>query len=300
MSDIFSYDTTAGLKIEENPLKAQYPDQTDNEYWSKVPQLFEQEFEDKTKLETFKSNWIVNRVPLYLSTFGQLEESYIKDTLSLIFRHVPPSSHEDFLSLMVEPRRGHTDKSYAETTVSFDIDTNGSKRVLKNIGYLRSIRVHNVLMFECTTSKKIKDYDVIVEIGGGIGEFAKIVRDTGFEGEYYGVDFPPMCEINQYYNEFNEKNFYVNDAIDLPDFGDKKVLVIGTWSFSEVPVLYREEIISKIPGCDWLLTIQANVMGIDNLNYFCNDFGPRTGKRNQIYHIQFHPYQGGNFYYFVT
>lgn len=300
MSEIFSYDTIAGLPNNQNPLEKLYPAQDDIEYWSKVPQLFAQEFEDKTKLETFKSNWIVNRVPLYLSTFSQLEESYIKDSLNLIFKNVPATSHDDFFNLMVEPYRGHTDESYANTTVTFTVNINDEKRELKNIGFLRSVRVHNVLMFELTTGKKIKDYDVVVEIGGGIGEFARIIRDIGFTGDYYDVDFAPMCEINQYYNEYYSKNFYVNDAIDLPDFGDKKVLVIGTWSFSEVPVLYREEIISKIPGCDWLLTIQAEVMGVDNLNYFCNDFGPRTGKKNLIFNIPFHTYQGGNFYYFAT
>lgn len=292
---------------DEQQLRNAYPVQDDPNYWEKVPQLFQLEFANKEKLKSFKSNWVVHRVPLYLTSFDTVVQGYMSAALKLIVESLPEKQHSFWLDLFREPVRGHTQlEFYNQTTRSFNVQHQANGKdysyLLVNAGFLRSVRVHNILQFELATGKKIKDYDIIIEVGGGIGEFARIARDVGFQGRYYDIDFTPMCEINMYNNEYDPRNSYVNHVSQLPDFTpESKILFIGTWSFSELPVSYRDEIVAKIPAtCDWLLTVQSNVMNIDNDNYFEHRFAPRTNKRIQKFDIPWHTFQGGNYYYFAT
>lgn len=299
MSEVFTYDTQRVNSL-VNPLERLYPATNDEQYWPKVGDLFAKEFSDKSKLDTFKSNWILEKSGLILNALTHQEEAYIKDALNLIIKYIPVEKHIDCFTLFQEPYLGHTTSSFNNNTISFTVEINNVKHDIKNIGFIRSMRLRDTLVFEITTGQRIKDYDVIVEIGGGYGEYARLIRDFGFDGEYYGVDQPTMNEISQFYNESNVNNKYLTDVIDLPDFGDKKVLVISTRAIGELPVLYREELIAAVPKCDWLVSFAGIYNGIDNLNYFCNDFGLRTGKRNYVFHTPFHQTNGGSFSYFVT
>jgi hypothetical protein len=288
-------------------LKGAYPSQEDPQYWEKVPYLFELEFADKEKLKTFKNNWFVHQVPLYLISYDSVVHSYMTESLKMIIENYDDNQHRSLIDLCTEPKRGHTQKSYQQTTKTFNIThrVKGKDYLyhVKDAGFLRSIRLHNVLQFELNTGKHFKNYDIIVELGGGIGEFAKIAREVGFQGQYYNIDFTPMCEINMYNNEYDPRNSYVNMVSQLPKFPhDAKILFIGTWSFSELPVLYREEIVSTLPStCDWLLTVQSTVMNVNNNRYFDQTFTPRLqNKRVQKIDIPWHPFQGGNYYYFAT
>lgn len=303
MSDTFVYDTSANVRTIDPEVQSRidrYPAQDDPEYWSKVPELFEEEFDSDEKIQLFKTNWITYRVPICISEFTPVELGYVNDVVKSIIVKYKDEEKERWLSLLTESKLGHTEESYKALTKQVKLKDDVVERSLDHVSPLRAMKVHHAHSFYQMTGKKFTDYDVIVEIGGGIGEFSRLIRDLGFEGEYYDVDFKPMCNIVKYYTENNDKNFFVQNATDLPDFGDKKVLVIGTWSFSEVPFSYRQVIINKLPQADWLVAFQCQVFDNDNLNYFISEF-PKMVQGNYKYHcLPYHHYQGGNLYMFVT
>lgn len=303
MSDTFVYDTSANVKSVDPVIQGRmdrYPSQDDPEYWSKVPALFEEEFDSEEKISLFKTNWITYRVPICISEFTPVELGYVNAAVKSIIKTYKDEEKDKWLSLFTESKLGHSEDSYRTLTKQVKLKDDVNERVLENVSPLRAMKVHHAYSYYQSTGKTFQDYDVIVEVGGGIGEFARLIRDLGFEGDYYDIDFKPMCDIVNYYTEFNEKNHFVRHANELPSFDGKKVLVIGTWSFSEVPFSYREEIVNKIGKADWLIAFQCDVFEQDNLNYFIKDFKELVSGDYKFTCLPWHHYQGGNLYCFIT
>lgn len=304
MSEVLVYDTEKNLQPdipeEVKQRMSSYPAQNDPEYWSKVPPLFAEEFATDEAVSTFKTNWIVYRVPIYLNQFSQLEEQYFVDSVRMITERFPKDDWQKYFGMFTESEVGHSGSSYDKCTKSLSFQYDNQSYSVPNIGSIKTCKLHHIFKYEKETGKSIKDYDVIVELGGGIGEFARSVRDYGFEGDYYDVDFEPMCKIAEFYNRGLGNNSFVQHIKDLPSFKGKKVLFVGTWSFSETPFSYRDEVIKKMGKCDWLIAFQCSVFGNDNLNYFAQTFPQLTKTDYKLYCIPWHPFQDGNHYIFAS
>jgi hypothetical protein len=151
------------------------------------------------------------------------------------------------------------------------------------------------------TPEKLRKLDTIVELVGGIGDMCDIAYRLGFEGKYVIYDFPEVANIQRYYmGELgNNKVEYVSDFNNLQDSD----LVIGTWSFTEMPIDLRNKIMSKIgKSKNWLLAYSNKIFDLDNASYLNDVFLPQVseGKNIDDVAIPFMPWHGGNAYLSVT
>lgn len=300
MSDTLVIDTEKDIKKPTFPKEIQdrmdrYPNSNDKDYWTKVPELFAEEFDSQDKVERFKTNWIVYKVPLYTPKVDKMEERYFIDNVRMISEKFTKEDWQQYFDLMTECEKGHFADSMSKLVKPVSFSFNEEEYNVDNVGGNCILKLNHILTYEALSNKNIKDYDVIVEFGAGIGEFARIVRQYGFQGEYYDIDFEPMCRIAEY-NTSHEKNNFVRSVKDLPDLSGKKVLFVGTWSFSEINASLKKEVIKKMKGCDWLIASQASVFGQDCLNYFVSEFPKASGCDIKMQIIPWHDYQGGNFY----
>lgn len=121
------------------------------------------------------------------------------------------------------------------------------------------------------TPEYLKNCKSIVEIGGGYGDMCSVVHDMGFKGKYTIYDFPEVQKIQDYYLKSQDINAnFVSDPANL----EEADLVIATWSLSEIPIDFRDQIMAKIGNSkNWLVMFQAKIFGtIDNSTYFKEKF----------------------------
>jgi hypothetical protein len=197
--------------------------------------------------------------------------------------------NQDWLSVLKanEPKRGHSEESWKAAQVMLDVlPTTGA--VLKNM--------HHILTFEEMRGKSVLDYHNIIEVGAGIGELARLIFARGFEGRYFVVDLPEVSRISSYYND--DKTIPLTHINELPNDVDKSAtLLIGTWSMSEVPFEYRDEIGKTLVGCDSLILSQSVFKELEsNIPYFLNQWPMVNQCFYRLRQLTFHTGDGGNMY----
>jgi len=141
---------------------------------------------------------------------------------------------------------------------------------------------------------ELSKLDTIVELGGGIGDMADIIYKLGFKGKYIIYDFAEVGKIQKWYHDqLGHTNIvHTSDVNDLIDAD----LMIGTWSFTEMPLDLREQIMGKIGNTkNWLISYSNKIFGIDNAKYIQEEFIPRFKESLQIEYtdIPFMPWDGG-------
>ena len=140
---------------------------------------------------------------------------------------------------------------------------------------------------------ELSKLDTIVELGGGIGDMADIVYKLGFKGKYIIYDFAEVGKIQKWYHDqLGHTNIvHTSDVNDLVGAD----LMIGTWSFTEMPLDLRAEIMGKIGGTkNWLISYSNQIFGIDNDKYITEDFAPLFTEHDIEYRdIPFMPWDGG-------
>ena len=73
-----------------------------------------------------------------------------------------------------------------------------------------------------------------------------------------------------------------------------------TWSLSEVPFQYRNEICEYFYGQDYLIIFQSQVFEYHNNDYFVFEFPYRSGTFTRLRPIPYHSGGGGNFFLAAT
>ena len=136
----------------------------------------------------------------------------------------------------------------------------------------------------------------IFEIGGGYGSLRRLFSRLNFSGEYSIFDFSEFLALQQYYlskvlDPFIQTNYISRSNQIKPS--KNGLLLIATWSLSEMPIALREEILSRIQPDFVLIAYQNSFEGIDNKIYFSN-FETRFSYLKFVTHeIQHLP---GNYY----
>jgi hypothetical protein len=256
----------------------------ENKFWAetkkKVPT--DQDF------ATFKSWNVVRSIPIYNP--NEFPQQYSAEVTALL------SEREDLERwdvALVEPFLGHTEESYEEVFTKINI---GDKTLNCTPWTLKT--AHHLLTFEKITGHSIHEYEQIVDFGAGIGEMGRMLRDLGFQGDYYILDLPEVASISsRYLTELNKKHKVATNYSEIPN--DKKTLFIATWSLSEVPFAYRNEIASYFKKQDFLIIFQQQVFEYQNTGYFVAEFPRRSETYIQLHQIQWHGGGGGNFYLFT-
>jgi len=235
----------------------------ENAFWSEAKKSFTTDFET-LDLKTFKAWPSVRSIPLYSD--NQFEGQYGAD----IVRMLPQFSYDERMiwkNVLREPFLGHTIESYAKVEMGMSTDVGvavTSPWALKSSHHVMSYLVHQ-------KSVKLSDFEQIVEFGPGIGETCRIISDLEidpFRGTYYLYDLPEVLKVSSYYNGHVPEG--ITHYSQVPN--NKKTLFIGTWSISEAPPSYRDEIFSYFKDASYLLIYQKQAFEYDNEAYFSQRF----------------------------
>lgn len=255
---------------------------TENAYWTEQKTKFNDE-----DLNVFKTWHGVRSVPLYAEF--QFEEPYAQDFAKMFF-HLSDEDKVKWRKSIKEPFLGHTEESYKRVKKTFVI---GEERFETTPWSVKSN--HHALTFESITKNKFNDYEQIVEFGAGIGDTCRVINDIGYTGDYYIYDLPEVLRISTFYNSDSPNVKGATHYSQIPN--DKKTLFIGTWSISEVPPAYRDEVFTHFINADYHLIYQNVAFEYDNNEYFTKTF-PNLIKRNiQLMDIPWLSHiAGGNLY----
>jgi len=126
-----------------------------------------------------------------------------------------------------------------------------------------------------------KGMDTVVEVGGGFGNFAAMLREDGFRGRHVIWDLPEISEIQKAFLRLNGiRDFdgyprthsvqrFTGDNIDYLHL-QGSVAFVATWSLSETPLKFRELVFPKLHFRTrrYLLAYQRHWSGVDNVDYF--------------------------------
>ena len=241
-----------------------------------------EELSEENDFADFKNWQRVRDIPLY-SDFEYFQD-YAFEVEIMIGESPRQQQWEDFLK-KGEPFCGHSKESFAKAckTLSSGIVTTPFR--LKTL--------HHLLTFEEMRNKSILDYDHIIEFGAGIGDIAHAVFELGFKGSYQIVDLAEIIRISNYYLDDYaiEKWTNINECIV-----SKNTLFIATWSLSEVPFSYRNQVVKKIKGSDYLIVFQKSFREINNTEYFINQWPYLTNSFYRIRQLLFHEADKGSVY----
>jgi hypothetical protein len=138
-------------------------------------------------------------------------------------------------------------------------------------------QAYHLCRFERETSIRIRDFDLMLEFGGGYGEMRRIVDRIGFTGRYIIFDLAELNALQRYYLRASR----ISGTATLSDLRavraaleserNSRKLFISTWSFDETPLKVREEWRDLLVGFDaFLIAYQVNFAGIDNWQFFEN------------------------------
>ncbi len=235
-------------------------------------------------LENFKNDKAVRELPLYNP--HELKTEYAADNRKLLANSFSRTSWEAILEFG-EPFKGHgSQDSHDSVHFEFQPGIRTSAWCMKSL--------HHILTFEKMRGKPIESYENIVEIGAGIGETARMIFDKGFTGKYYIIDFPEVSKISSYY--LDNRSIPLDNIIKLPYDETDNTLFIATWSLSETPIEYRNQIAERIKGFDQLLLFQRQFKEISNPKYFFEEWPYRSKVFYRIQDLGFHKGDGGNMY----
>jgi hypothetical protein len=250
-----------------------------HEFWERTIK----EFSLDRDLADFKTWDEVRQIPIYSE--HELVDDYYREVCQLL-RSSPHQAEWEHVLSKGEPQRGHTEESYARALYkpAAGVSTTGFR--------LKSL--HHVLTFEQLREKSILDYDCIVEFGAGIGDTAHTIFDRGYRGAYFIVDFPEIARISSYY--LGGRAEVLHSVDDIPDYLPLNLLFIATWSLSEAPLELRNKIAEKLSGADCLILFQYSFYGINNMEYFLEQWPSLTKSFYRIRPLRFHQSMGGSWY----
>jgi hypothetical protein len=238
------------------------------------------------QLSHFKTWRTVLDVPLYSATEYRLE--YLAEVEQLLSQ-LSPRRRDAFLRALPEPTLGHTEESYQAALMPCFADERCTAWSLKT--------AHHALVYEIHSGLRLRDYEQIVEFGAGVGETARLIHDLGFDGQYVIYDLPEVAELSRFYLA----RYNVTFATHFSSIAtERRTLFIATWSLSEVPLEYRNQILRHFRGSDFLIIFQERVFEYSNVPYFVFNFTRESGTYMRLLPITFHKGGGGNYYLLAT
>lgn len=252
-------------------------------FWDEVQQIVA----DSPPSDTFKTDWVVRKVPLYSWKMMSYDVVYLQDVISYLGCATIPSKR--ICAALKERELGHDPETYAHHVFS-------PTKQLKNVSVWTIKSFHHWLSLrQMLGHRLLSSYDHIVEVGAGMGESARVLHDAfGFNDTRYTiVDLPPILQ----YSKKNLEGYPVEFTTNIRDVEiDSNTLVFSTWGLSEVPLDLRTEIMDHCKDGDLFVAFQSKIFDIDNRDYFCRHYPTTYGKSISLKQIPQHNVDGGNFY----
>ena len=126
---------------------------------------------------------------------------------------------------------------------------------------------YSMFRFENATGHQFKGGGTILEVGGGYGNFCRLLMKRGFTGSYVIYDLPEFLQLQEWYlgrTLAADERRRVSFTTSLPAVADA---IIGLWSISEMPFELRDRIKALAPRY-FLIGYQQEFFGLDNVDYF--------------------------------
>ncbi len=116
----------------------------------------------------------------------------------------------------------------------------------------------------------------ILELGGGYGNFCRLVCNFGHGGRYVIADFPEMHSIQNHFLRHALSSRMAGNPVEFRSLDDPKVLpdrgpslFVATFSLSEMPLAERSEIEEYYRHFDYVFfAYNKSFSNVDNLAYF--------------------------------
>lgn len=114
---------------------------------------------------------------------------------------------------------------------------------------------------------RVEEIASVLEIGGGYGNMARLMRDLGFTGTYRIADLPPMLEVQRGY--LQETTGLHRMCFGSVEQAMPEELCIATFSYGEFPLDERGAVEPVLAACPFLfIAYHAEFQGIDNAAWF--------------------------------
>jgi len=118
----------------------------------------------------------------------------------------------------------------------------------------------------------IRDFDKVIELGGGYGSMCRLFRNMNYFRKYIIYDLPELCALQKFYlssvdTKYTDNTIFSSDLNKLND-DNISALFIATWSFSEMPIELREQLLNHMIFDYCIIAFQEEFDGIDNIDYF--------------------------------
>ena len=235
----------------------------DKNFWPNVQQILNTYFKDMD-VAHFKTWQPVHLIPVYVT--GNQYPEYYKDVWQ-------------YLSRLTEKDRKAWQQALAESIRGWPTEEHRMRAQLPMIVdgmYFETSSwtiktAHHIMTFQNNIKLDIRNFDNIIEVGGGIGEFARIARGYGYKGTYQLFDLPEIQRFQKYYLELLDVDFVTEPSQLTKRKG--RTLFVSTWALSEIPMSLRRQIVERVKHSDnYLIIYQGNVFGIDNNEYFNGEY----------------------------
>ena len=131
---------------------------------------------------------------------------------------------------------------------------------------------------------QINNIDAVIEIGGGYGSMASVLRNINKNIEYTIYDLPEVNLLQYYYLrsqnidcEISSLSTNINLLSEIEllkkikkiKTNEKKILIIANWSLSEMPISLRKDLEFLFLNCDFaFVSFQDYFEDISNIAYF--------------------------------
>lgn len=155
--------------------------------------------------------------------------------------------------------------------------------------------VYHVRELERLSGRRVDEWDVVVEFGGGFGGLCRLMHTLGFRGRYLIFDLPAFTLLQRYYLEqagvlASGNVRATSDLADLEAFVDgitpnERAVFWATWSLSETPLALRERIkpLARRIG-HYCIAYQGSYGEVDNTAYFTDQWISGESRIQRIAH----------------
>jgi hypothetical protein len=139
--------------------------------------------------------------------------------------------------------------------------------------------------FERLARRRVDEFGLIIEFGGGYGSMARLAWQLGFRGQYVIYDLPEMGAVQRYYlRSMGIPTSLAKRPQDEPmvswatspgelasiTAGRAVDLFLATWSLSETPIVFREPFLQQVRTNHYYFGYEDTYFGVDNTRFFAD------------------------------
>ena len=150
---------------------------------------------------------------------------------------------------------------------------------------------------EAMAGRRVGEWEVVVELGGGFGNLCRLMHRLGFRGRYVIYDLAPFTLLQRYYlrsagllHDGDARIVLTSDVAELESAvatiaPDAWAAFVACWSLSETPLSLREQVRPLVERIGrYCIAYQERYGEVDNADYFTRHWLPGPRRTERIEH----------------